>query len=361
MVGEGRQGPWFRTLRQSGCAGTASVVESWTVVARGYQVAVFAQTARSSDTAARRASRPRASASSPGTRRRPRGRRGCTSRHERRRPRRRRRREEPSPQTATSAITGSARESERNERKVANRMYATAASAAGIHRQQERAPCARGRGAATSWSTARNEKLQIAIDVQRAGDRPRRGSRGAASTVTTKNGGTNASSRANRITSTRVEPRMTRNSGLPLEHGRTPAGSTPYPHSAARCANRHSIARQRHRERCCVVERPRPRGKLDRARRVEARPSALFEVAAGVVGMRPLALTREQPLDHHVVAVGELDDELAAERGEPVDELPLGNRPADHQVMDECEGEHEVRRPALRQRQPLAPAPAEPR
>ena len=109
-----------------------------------------------------------------------------------------------------------------------------------------------------------------------------------------------------------------------------------------------------------MVERPRSRRKLNRPERVEATSERSFEVDAVVVGVRPFPLTREQPLDHHIVAVGELDHELAAERGEPVDELPLGDRPADHQVMDECEGEHEVRRPALLQRQPLAPAPAQP-
>ena len=75
--------------------------------------------------------------------------------------------------------------------------------------------------------------------------------------------------------------------------------------------------------------------------------------------MRTLVLAGEQALDHDVIAVGELDDQLAADVGEPVDQLPQRDRSPDHEMVDQREGEDHVRPAALHERQPLPSAPAE--
>ena len=64
------------------------------------------------------------------------------------------------------------------------------------------------------------------------------GARRAPRRATTTSGGTTARSRANTITSQRVDPRTTRNSGFPFNIEKT-GWPTPYAHNAARCANRH--------------------------------------------------------------------------------------------------------------------------
>ena len=101
------------------------------------------------------------------------------------------------------------------------------------------------------------------------------------------------------------------------------------------------------------------RGELDRAQDVESRPEHVLEVVSCVVRVRALVLPSEQALDHDVLAVGKLDDQLAADVGEPADELAQRDRSPDHEMVDQREGKDQVRPAALQERQSLLPTPAE--
>ena len=89
---------------------------------------------------------------------------------------------------------------------------------------------------------------------------------------------------------------------------------------------------------------------------------AALEEAELVVRVEPVALGREQLLDHRVLARGELDHERGAEARQPVHELLDRHVGADRHVVDERERQHQVglaavrHRPALERRASRAPA-----
>src|SRR3954468_11379494 len=91
---------------------------------------------------------------------------------------------------------------------------------------------------------------------------------------------------------------------------------------------------------------------------LEALGQAALEVLARVVLVEPLALGREQPLDHRVVEQWELDDQRGAQGLQPVEEGVDRDVPRDHDVMDEGEDEDEVRLAPGLQGPPLEAPPS---
>ena len=61
-----------------------------------------------------------------------------------------------------------------------------------------------------------------------------------------------------------------------------------------------------------------------------------------VVGVRALPLAREQPADHRVLALRELDHESRVERSQPIEELGDRHVGGDRDVVDERQGQGQV-------------------
>ena len=103
-----------------------------------------------------------------------------------------------------------------------------------------------------------------------------------------------------------------------------------------------------------------PGASRDRQHR-EAAGERLFPVLAvvGVEHAGPFA--GEQARRHHVVMVGELDDERGREVGEEVDDLVERDGVGEREVVDDGQAQHEIRPDALDERQALARPPAETR
>ena len=66
------------------------------------------------------------------------------------------------------------------------------------------------------------------------------------------------------------------------------------------------------------------------------------------------ALAGEQPRRHHVVVVGELDDDGSVEVGEEGDDLLQRDGAAEGEVVDDGEAQHEVGPDPLDERHALA-------
>ena len=194
-------------------AGTACVVESCTVVARGYHVASRARRPKfgyrtvSSDPSARISELTGNSSNTTSTT----GVRVAT--------------DTSAPAASSTAsgtvatkpsspISGSARETDRNERKARDRTYTIAATTAGTIGSRSTPP-RWGSRSRRSCNNTRNEKPEIATMCS-APASVCDTSATSASAPTTASGGTTARIRANTITSRRVEPRTTRNSGFPF-------------------------------------------------------------------------------------------------------------------------------------------------
>ena len=73
------------------------------------------------------------------------------------------------------------------------------------------------------------------------------------------------------------------------------------------------------------------------------------------------ALAGEQARRHHVVVVGELDDERGAEVGEEGDDLVERDGVGEREVVDDGQAQHEIGPDALDERQALPRPPAETR
>src|SRR5919109_1762223 len=100
-----------------------------------------------------------------------------------------------------------------------------------------------------------------------------------------------------------------------------------------------------------------PLGTLD----LEGLAQPALEEIELVVGVKTLALRRQELLDHRVLTRRELDDERRSKRREPVDDLLDGHVRADREVMDQRQREHEVGLAPVGQRSALEPPPAEAR
>ena len=205
------------------------------MVARGYQVPSRASRAKfgyrtvSSDPSARISELTGNSSNTTSTT----GMRVATGR---RRPPRRRRRAAPSRRSRSArSPEAQGRRTGTSGRRATARTRSPRASAGTT--RSSRAPPRWGSSSRRSCNKTRNEKPQIATTCS-APASVRDRSEASASAATTTSGGTTARSRANTITSQRVEPRTTRNSGFPFNIEKT-GWPTPYAHNAARCANRH--------------------------------------------------------------------------------------------------------------------------
>ncbi len=321
MVGEGRQRPWLRDAGQSGSRGRRCVVESWTVVARGYHVASRASRAKFGYRT--RVERP--------VRAHERAHRELVEDHEddggvrrdaeRRRPRRRRPRAEPSPRTRRArsrAARGRARgTSERPRTGCTRPRRARPGSSAGAAR-----PRARGRG--TGRAGAPRGTRSSRSRRRAARPRPTATARArTASTVTTTSGGTNASSSGEHD---HVRPgRATDDEELRVaaEHREHRLAHAVSP-QRGEMREPPPVRRKRHERGVAWYSARVPEGSSTELTISNRARKHCLEGAARVVGMRALALPCQESLDHHVVAVGELDDELAAERRRTSRRAPAG-------------------------------------
>ena len=106
---------------------------------------------------------------------------------------------------------------------------------------------------------------------------------------------------------------------------------------------------------CTIVPRPAREHLL--ATHVEALPERVEECGGRVGHRAPGSLLGDEHLDHRVGPVGDLDDELGAERRQQLDDLVEGHRPADRQVVHQRQSQDDVGPPPLDERAALPSPP----